>query len=144
MKLNRKLSFKVFLLSQLAILVIGLIFLITLYNFLYPESRNETAGPTGGPVTTLTKSLRIDLDQPDDNLLTFQSSLIISGSTLPGLAVLISTDTEDSVIESTKDGSFSTVIKLEEGVNNLMVIVFDEKGDSKSIERTIYYSREKL
>lgn len=109
-----------------------------------PASLASRSGPPGGPVTVLPKSLRIDLGTPDDNLLTFQSSLIVSGSTLPNLLVLISTQSQDSVVESKKDGSFSTVIKLEEGVNNLTVVVFDGSGDSRSMERTIYYSKEKI
>ncbi len=111
---------------------------------LYNEKVEGPASPPGGPVTVLPKSLRIDLDQPDDNLLTFQSSLIVSGSTLPNLLVLISTQSQDSVVESKKDGSFSTVIQLEEGVNNLTVTVFDQGGDSRSAERTVYYSKEKI
>lgn len=143
MKLTQKLSPRVFFLSQAMILFLGLIFLGSLYYVLYAPNNSESS-ITAGPVTTLPKSLRIDLDQPDDNLLTFASSLVVSGNTLPNLRILISTESQDSVVESKKDGSFSTVVKLEEGINNLTVVVFDAAGESKQIERTVYYSKEKI
>lgn len=143
MKLTQKLSPKIFWLSQTVILLSGLIFLTGLY-YVLNSPQNDPSYATRGPVTTMPKSLRIDLDQPDDNLLTFSSSLVVSGNTLPNLRVLISTESQDSVVESKKDGSFSTVINLNEGINNLVVVVFDTGGETKQIERTIYYSKEKI
>lgn len=144
MKLTQKLSPKIFWFSQGVILLSGLIFLTGLYYFLNAPTQNDPSYAAKGPVTTLPKSLRIDLDQPDDNLLTFASSLVVSGNTLPNLRILISTESQDSVVESKKDGSFSTVVKLDEGINNLTVVVFDAAGESKQIERTVYYSKEKI
>lgn len=143
MKLTQKLSPRVFFLSQAMILLLGLTFLWGLYYALYAPNGSESS-VAAGPVTTLPKSLRIDLDQPNDNLLTFQASVVVSGSTLPNLRVLISTESQDSVIESKKDGSFSTVINLTEGINNITAIAFDSTGENRSKERTIYYSKEKI
>lgn len=143
MKLTQKLSTRQFILSHLLILSLGLIFLAGLYYILNAPTQNNSSVLTG-PVTSLSKSLRIDLDQPDDNLLTFSSSLLVSGTTLPTLPVLISTEEQDKVIISGENGSFSTVITLEEGVNNLVVVVFDAAGETKQLERTIYYSKEKI
>ena len=97
-----------------------------------------------GPVTTLPKSLRLDLDQPDQDVLSFSSSIIVSGTTGPSKDVLISTDTNDFVIQSKVDGSFSTVLNLDEGINRIAVAVFDSTGDSRVAERTVYYSKEKI
>lgn len=143
MKLTQKLSPRIFWLSQAVILFTGLIFLAGLYYILYAPDRIE-GSLQAGPVTTLPKSLRIDLDQPDDNLLIFSSSLLVSGTTLPTLPVLISTEEKDKIIISGENGFFSTVITLDEGVNNLIVVVFDTSGETKQIERTIYYSKEKI
>lgn len=143
MKLNKKLTTRQFILSHLLILLLGLIFLAGLY-YILNAPQNNASYALKGPVTTLPKSLRIDLDQPEDNLLTFQSSVIVSGNTLPFTQVLITTDSQDLVIESKKDGSFSTVINLTEGVNTVTAIAFDSTGENKSKERTIYYSKEKI
>ncbi len=143
MKLNKKLTTQQFILSHLLILSLGLIFLSGLF-YILNTPQNNASNTARGPVTALPKSLRIDLNQPEENLLTFQSSVIVSGNTLPFTQVLITTEAQDLVIESKKDGSFSTVIRLEEGVNNLTVAVFDSSGETKQLERTIYYSKEKI
>lgn len=144
MKLRKKLSAKQFVLSQVLILITGLIFLTGLYYILNIQYQKPNNLFLNGPVTTLPKSLRLDLDQPDDDSLTFQPAIIISGQTAPLANVLISTDTNDMVITSKANGSFSTVLNLDEGINKITAVVFDSTGDSRSAERTVYYSKEKI
>lgn len=144
MKLGKKLSTKYFILSHLLILVIGLTFLGSLHymvNIQYQQPKNVFLN---GPVTTPPKSLRFDLDQPDQDVLIFTPSIIVSGKTSPGREILISTDTTDLVIKSELDGSFSTVLNLDEGVNRITAVVFDSTGDFRSAERTVYFSKDKI
>ncbi len=143
-KFNKKLSTKQFILSHLLILTFSLIFLAGLYyilNIQYQQPKNLFLR---GPVTSMPRSLILDLDQPNDNSLTFQSSIIVSGKTAPAVDILISTDSDDLVVKSKPDGSFSTILELDEGVNIINVIVFDATGNSKSTQRTVYYSKEKI
>ena len=143
MKLGKKLSAKQFFLSQLLILIAGLIFLGSLYyilNIRYQKPKDFSSGP----VTTLPKSLRLDLDQPAQDSLITASSILVSGKTGPSKEVLILTDAFDAVIKSKPDGSFSTVLNLDEGVNKITAVVFDATGDSRSAERIVYYSKEKI
>lgn len=58
--------------------------------------------------------------------------------------VLIYSDSQNIAIKAEADGSFSTVFNLDQGVNQITVVVFDITGDSKSDTRTVYYSKEKL
>lgn len=144
MKLNQKISGKYFVISQVSLLIFGLIIIGILYyilNIQYQKSQNPFSN---GPVTTLPKTLILNLDQPDDNILTFESQILVSGKTLPFKEVLISTQSQDLVVLSKKDGSFSTEINLDEGENLVTVVVFDSDGDTKSEEKTVYYSKEKL
>ena len=146
MKLTRKLSPKTFILSQVLILIIGLLFLGGLYyilNIQYSQNVPRSLSQRG-PVTTLPKSLRLELEQPEDDTLLFQPSVIVSGKTSPRLPVLITTQSQDLVVESNSQGSFSTVLKLDEGENNITAVVFDSTGDLRSDERTVYYSKEKI
>lgn len=143
-KLNKKLTKKHFILSQILILFIGLIFLGGLYYILNIEYQKPKNLFLNGPVTSLPKSLVLSLDQPEDNSLSYSSSVVISGETGPSKDVLISTDTDDLVITSNRDGSFSTVLNLTTGVNRIQVVVFDSTGDSRSDIRTVYYSKEKI
>lgn len=144
MKPAKKLSAKQFIISHLLILVVGLMFLFGLYYILNIQYQSSSNPFLSGPVTTAPKTLRLDLDHPDDDSLTHSSSIIVSGQTAPLKEVLIYTDSQDLVITSKKDGSFSTVLNLDEGVNRIVAAVFDATGDTKSAERTIYYSKEKI
>lgn len=144
MKLRKKLSSKAFFLSHLLIFTVSLVFLFGLFFILNIQYQKPKELFSNGPVTTLPKSLMLNLEQPDDNSLTFQSSVVVSGSTAPSSDVLISTQTRDLVIKSKQDGSFSTVLNLDEGVNTVTAVVFGPTGDSKSETRTVYYSKEKL
>lgn len=141
---NKKLSHKSFIISQVLILTLGLTFLGGLYYILNVQSPQPKNAFLAGPVTTAPKSLRLDLDQPDQDSLSYSSSIVVSGKTGPGSTVLISTETQDLVIKVNSDGSFSTVLNLDEGVNNITTVVFDATGESRSAERSVYYSKEKI
>ncbi len=144
MKPGQRLSVKQFILSHFFILIFGLIFLAGLYYILNSQYQKSNTPFSTGPVTTPPKSLRLDLEQPDDDSLVFQPAVTISGQTAPFADILIYTDTDDFVIQSKQNGAFSTVWNLDEGVNNFTIAVFDSSGESKAAERTIYYSKEKI
>lgn len=144
MKLGKKISKKAFIFSNLLILIIGLIFLAGLYYILNIQYNPLQKPFESGPVTSLPKTLRLELQQPDNDLFSNQSSVLVSGKTSPFLDVLIYSDSQNIVIKAKSDGSFSTVFNLDEGVNQITVVVFDITGDQKSDTRSIYYSKEKL
>lgn len=143
-KFSKKLSTKQFIISQLLILTLGLVVLGVLYYILNIQYQVNDKPFLGGPVTTLPKSLRLDLDEPADNSLVFQSSILVSGKTGASKDVLISTETQDQVIQSKSDGNFSSEINLDQGENVVVVVVFDTNGESRLVERTVFYSKEKL
>lgn len=141
----KKISTKAFILSQLVLLILGLTFIFFIYykiNIEYQIERTQTFGK--GPVTTAPKSLTLETSSPEDNTLTFQASLIVAGSTSPNIPVLITNGEQSVVIESQLDGSFSTVINLSEGVNQIKIAVFSSLGDQRTQEKIVYYSKEKI
>jgi len=143
-KLGKKLSPKHFIISHTLILIAGLLFLFGLYYILNIQYRVSSNPFLYGPVTSKPKSFTLNLDQPADETLSFNSQVLVSGKTGANMEVLISTDSFDQVIETKSDGNFSLTLNLDERVNNLDVVAFDSTGDTREIKRTIYYSREKL
>lgn len=144
--MNRKLSKKEFIFSQIVILISGFIFLGALYYILYIDSPGQTQNSffSGGPVTKEPASLMLELTAPDDDLLVFDDEVEIAGKSLPNSYILITAPATDLVVRSKSDGSFSTDVKLIEGINDIKIIAFDEKGEQKDLERTVYYSKEKI
>ena len=144
MKLHKKLSSKHFFIFNFLILIIGLSFLFGLYYILNIQYKVSSNPFSNGPVTSKPKSFTLDLAQPVDDTLTFKSSILLSGKTSPKIQVLISNNSDNQVIQSKSDGSFSITLNLDEGVNNIKVVVFDSTGDFRETERLVYYSKEKL
>lgn len=144
MKLQKNLSQGLFILSVIAILVLGLVFTGVLYYILNIEHQKPKKFFSNGPVTTQPKSLILNVDQPDQDYLSYSSQVTISGTTGPSKEILISTDTDDFVTKSKDNGTFSTVLNLDEGLNRIKIVVFDSSGDNRSEERIIYYSKEKI
>ena len=132
---------KFFLLSMLLIFIAGLSGIFYLNQILNPPKLTYLEL---GPVTISPISLTLALSSPDDNLLVFSPDLLIQGKTLPNSSVLISTEMQDQVIKATASGDFSQTWSLDEGVTNFTVVSFDDHGNSKTENRTVYYSKEKL
>lgn len=144
LNLNKKISNRTFILSNIGILMAGLTFIFGLYYILNLQYAESGKPFEKGLVTTAPKTLRLELEQPDENVLLFEPSVVVSGKTGPSLEVLIYSDTQNTIIKSRPDGSFSTVLNLAEGINQIMVSAFDATGDSKYDTRTVYYSKEKI
>lgn len=142
--LNKKISKKTFVFFNILILILGLTFLVGLYYILNIQYQNLQTPFEKGPVTTLPKILRLEVQQPDNDIASYQGSIIVSGKTSPFVDVLIYSDTQNISLKSQPDGSFSTVFNLDEGVNQITIAVFDATGDSKSDTRSVYYSKEKI
>lgn len=97
-----------------------------------------------GPVTRKPVGVSLNISSPDDNILIFSPDLLVQGKTNPEAVILVTTDNNDQTINVGPDGSFSTTLKLKEGVNNLLISAFDSLGNSQVEKRTIYYSTDQL
>ena len=144
--MNKKLSTKAYASAMIFILILGLVSLGGLYYFLnfYSPSSKTNSSVENGPVTKEPTSLTLDLTSPDDEVLSFSQDLEISGKTSPGSEILISSADNDMVISSKPDGAFTGDFNLSEGTNQIKIVVFDKNGDQKEVDRTVYYSKEKI
>lgn len=143
---EKTISTQTFVLSNFLLLIIGLLLIFGLYYYVH----NGQIFPVNNsllnylPATKKPTSLVLELKSPDDNLLTFNGAITISGSTLPNTNLIISTNNQDFNLESDNKGQFSKIIDLDLGLNEIMVNAFDKEGNIKSEERIIFYSEEKL
>lgn len=142
MRLNQKISTKNFVISQIVIFLFGLTFIGFLYYIL---NSNPPLGSLKNylPVTKEPKSFNLEINT-DDELLVFDNNILISGKSSPYASIVIFTQDKDEATLANAKGEFSKIIPLSKGLNNLIVTAFDDEGNSKSQERTIYYSEEKI
>lgn len=141
--MSKRLSTTSFVISMISILVIGLIFLLGLNFYLNKDNHtinlNNWATLTSAPV-----SFDLNIDSPDDESLVFDKSLLVSGKTSANTPILISSDSSDWAIQSDSSGNFSQTITLIAGLNRLTITAYDSNGNSKVIQRTVYYSENKI
>ncbi len=142
--LKSSLKLKHFILINLIILIVGLTFLGGLYYILNIQFESPKTPFSNGPVTTEPKSLLFDLEQPEQDTISFSSSILVSGKTSAFKEVLIYTNEDNLIVKSNSDGSFSKKIDLAPFENKITVVVFDSTGKSRFAERTVYYSKEKI
>lgn len=133
----------VFILFILLVGLLGSGYLATISHILN-SNPFETLTFSKGPLTSEPVSFNLNLTNPEDNSLVFNSEILIQGSTSPGATVIASFETEDLTTESSSNGNFEITAFLDEGVNHLTVTSFDDVGNSKSETRTVYYSKEKI
>lgn len=141
--IDRQLSFKVFLISHLVIFLIGVLF-ISFCGWLLYGGGDKLSSEKYNPVTREPISFNLEINNPVDNLLIFESSVVISGKTDPLSTVLITQNETTTGLEADSKGNFTQVITLTPGVNNISITAFDTQGSTKSVTRTIYYSEEKI
>lgn len=143
--MNQKLTTREFIFSQILILTLGLIFLGTLYFVLYLDYPNDSnVFSKTAPVTKEPTTLMLELNMPDDDLLVFNKDIEISGRAAPNSYILVTGKSDDLVLKSTSDGSFSADFELSEGINEVKIIAFDQNGEQKILERAVYFSKEKI
>lgn len=137
------LSTKTFIISHIVILLSALFFFGGLYYILY-QDKFQPSFNTYNPVTREPVSLFLEIANPQDEILVYEESLLISGKTGPEFPVIISGSKDDYGLQSGKDGQFSRILNLSPGVNIIEITAFDPDGNRKTVTKSVYYSEEKL
>lgn len=126
----------------LAFLVVGVGFLLKpqLESLIFPQTNLDNYTP----VSQIPTSMHLDINNPEDELLTFDKTINISGKTSPKSSVVISNGDLNWAVDADEEGEFSKVVDLKPGINPLIIYAFDPQGNNKTESRTIYYSEEKI
>lgn len=146
------LSTKQFFGAMSTVLILSLVYIGLLFYLLGPEILNGVSflllNRKGdlyqSPLTSTPSSFILEVNNPEDNSLVFDNSIIVTGKASPNSNILISSNDYDHGLEIGNNGQFSQVFTLTPGLNIINVSIFDESGNSKSLRRTVYYSTEKL
>ena len=141
---NKKLPLKVFILSQGLILLTGLAFIAIIYYLLNIAGTTPSKFEDYSPVTSAPKSFNLEINNPDDQILIPDKSIVVSGNTTPGSTVIVTLGNNNIALEANSKGEFSTVLNLVPAVNEITITAFDTLGNTKSDSRTVYQSEEKI
>lgn len=96
------------------------------------------------PVSKEPTSFSLEINSPEDDLLSFDQNVVISGKTAPFATVIIVNGSFTTGFDAGSKGDFSKVFTLNEGPNSLYITAFDKTGTTKTVIKNIYYSKEAL
>ena len=85
--------------------------------------------------------LTLELDLPEETILTDVQALTVHGTTSKDAAILIEGGAEAVSTESAH-GRFTLSVPLSEGVNELIFSTYSQKGEVVQMSRTVIYSQE--
>ncbi|OGE35914.1 hypothetical protein A3E66_01300 [Candidatus Daviesbacteria bacterium RIFCSPHIGHO2_12_FULL_37_16] len=140
--IDKEISTKTFILSHFFLLLISLLAIVGLYYYLYGDASDDWKNMA--PLTQAPKSLTLEVNNPDDDSLVFDKNLVISGKTMPGAVLIVTINGADLGFESNKKGDFSKIVTLTSGANTFTITALDSRGGSKTVEKVVYYSEEKI
>lgn len=127
---------------------VGLIFAFGIWraNFALRSNNKEEKAVDGKAIETQTptpslESLKITISKPNDFEVMLASKTSISGLTKPGSWLIISGVDEDYIFQPSQDGSFDKEIKLNSGLNQMIISSFLEPQEDK-VNLNLVYSAE--
>jgi len=145
-RINTPMETHHFFFSQLAILAFALFFLAGMYWVLNNDTYETVLTDSYSPVTIKHASSGLEISNPDDELLTYASSINISGTASAKASIIIAVAGSTDHFETTEadaGGTFQKKVTLSPGLNRIEISSFGV-DTSKTITRTVYYSPEIL
>lgn len=87
-------------------------------------------------------SIFISISKPEDEEISSNKSVTVSGKTIPNAKIVVLTPTAQEAGVAAKDGSFSTDINLDEGENIIEISAIADNGEIAKTKRTVIYTTE--
>lgn len=103
-----------------------------------PQDAPPTEAKQPQATSQSNESLKITVASPEDNAVVTTKTIKVAGASKPGTTVAITGGAQDVVNETNSDGAFALDVTLKDGENNLVVTVFDQSGQQKSVNKTVY------
>jgi hypothetical protein len=107
-------------------------------NKISDEAKSEETTLVDGT----TSQFGITIAKPESHDVLTSSPVIISGLTKENSWLVISAEDEDYIIKTNPDGSFEQDVDLIAGVNEIVLTVFDDEGNSTKETIILVYSTE--
>ncbi len=84
----------------------------------------------------------LTVENPKDESVTATKTITVSGKTMPGSTIIVSTDTDDQVVTPAEDGSFTLKALIDSGTSIVQITSVFPNGEEKKATRTVTYSTE--
>lgn len=121
----------------------------TIAFFLYESAKPAKMVQTKEPkkITKIIppiQKLALTVTDPKNETITTKRTVTVKGETQPENTLIISSNQEDVTISPASNGTFSTTIAIDAGVNKLIVTTIDPEGNSQRETRIVSFSSEEF
>ena len=137
------------ILSFIAILVglfaAGVAFYLYQSTRALPEQSTKPitiAKPTNEATQVIDDTSFLTIDTPKDEEVFAKKTITVSGKTMAGATVLVSTDDGDQVVEPAANGSFSLTATVPDGTSIMRITAVLPTGEEKVVQKIVTFSTE--
>ncbi|HET9947005.1 MAG TPA: hypothetical protein VFQ63_02985 [Patescibacteria group bacterium] len=92
------------------------------------------------PPTPTLPPVYLSIDSPQDESVTSNKTVTVSGKTVPDATIVVSTDTADQVITPSTTGTFSTTVTIGSGENEIHILSIGANGLETQKTITVSYT----
>lgn len=126
----------------IGLLVAGGAFYIYQMTKQIPQDKTNSITIKAHATPTPSSNGYLIIDTPKDESLTDRKTITISGKTVIGSTIVVSTENGDQVVKPTTTGSFSVTQTIDIGTNIIAIKAIFPDGNEKSVERKVSYTTE--
>jgi hypothetical protein len=123
------------------IIFAGVAFYLYQSTKVIPDSQKRTVA-ISPPSPTPKATIYLSVDSPGEGDVSGKKILTVSGKTVPGSLVVISTGIDDQVISPSAMGNFTADTTIENGGNIINITAISPNGEQITVRRTVTFSTE--
>lgn len=106
-----------------------------------PE-KDKTTVAKSPPTPTPDKNLFLSIESPKNEEVVAKKIITVAGKTVPDATIIVSSETEDTVVKPTKSGDFTLTQTIGDDGNLLQITAVFPNGEEKKVYRTVTFSTE--
>lgn len=126
----------------IGLLVAGGAFYIYQMTKQIPQDKTDLITIQAHATPTPSSNGFLSIDTPKNESLTDRKTITISGKTVVGSTIIVSTENTDQVVKPTTTGAFSVTQTIDTGTNIIMIKAIFPDGNEQTVEREVSYSTE--
>lgn len=128
---------------------LGLVITFGIWTANKALTKNKTQTPdqettTQVDVVTPTPSFFLEVSSPEDQSLSNEAKITLSGKTQPGATVVVAYETAEDIVDADENGAFASNITLVAGTNEIIITAFDANGNQVNKTVNVVYSTTKI
>lgn len=121
----------------------GAFFVYQLTRQLPPEETKAVTVKSPATPTPSSSQLLV-ITSPNDEAVSNKKTITISGKTVVGSTIVVSSETDDQVVEPTRSGDFTVTHTIGDDTTIITILAIFPNGEEKSITRSVSFSAEEF